>query len=376
MKNNKKKIGIVTFWNSNDNYGQQLQCWALQQVLRQMGHTPFLIRYKMNLYPIKKCSGLKYCKHWLVREIRSKYNRRNFANVIKRRFPLFRLLNISKTFKVYGSLADIEKCTPQADVYITGSDQVWGFDKLYEDLKVYFLQFGSKSVKRIAYAPSIAHDDYPDELKEDLRLFLNSFDAISVREQSAIKICNGVGFDAENVLDPSMLLREEDYVSRFRLKKNKGSVFIYSLNYDSKEDVPFTFICDYAKRKNIPVVVTTSSGYISARRLFEEVNYIYPTISKWIETVYNADLVVTASFHGIMFSILLHRKFIFTPLKGSYSECNNRTTDMLYYLGLDGCIWDGENELEIIKKSMDWKSVDERLDVLRQSSLDFLRRNI
>lgn len=42
----KKKIGIMTFWESNDNYGQQLQCWALQQVLIQMGCDPFLIRYQ------------------------------------------------------------------------------------------------------------------------------------------------------------------------------------------------------------------------------------------------------------------------------------------------------------------------------------------
>ena len=42
------KIGIVTFWESTDNYGQQLQCWALQQQLKKMGHTPYLIRYSMN----------------------------------------------------------------------------------------------------------------------------------------------------------------------------------------------------------------------------------------------------------------------------------------------------------------------------------------
>jgi len=39
------KIGIVTLWISKDNYGQQLQCFALQQYLRNLGHEPFLIRY-------------------------------------------------------------------------------------------------------------------------------------------------------------------------------------------------------------------------------------------------------------------------------------------------------------------------------------------
>ena len=39
------RIGIVTFWQSGDNYGQQLQCWALQRYLKGIGHEPFLIRY-------------------------------------------------------------------------------------------------------------------------------------------------------------------------------------------------------------------------------------------------------------------------------------------------------------------------------------------
>ena len=39
------KIGVITFWDSRSNYGQLLQCWALQQVLIGMGHDPYLIRY-------------------------------------------------------------------------------------------------------------------------------------------------------------------------------------------------------------------------------------------------------------------------------------------------------------------------------------------
>ena len=39
------KIGIITFWQSNDNYGQVLQCFALQQQLIKLGHKPFLIKY-------------------------------------------------------------------------------------------------------------------------------------------------------------------------------------------------------------------------------------------------------------------------------------------------------------------------------------------
>ena len=39
------KIGIITLWQSSDNYGQQLQCWALQQELIKLGHDPYLIRY-------------------------------------------------------------------------------------------------------------------------------------------------------------------------------------------------------------------------------------------------------------------------------------------------------------------------------------------
>ena len=37
------KIGILTFWNTPDNYGQMLQCFALQTYLREQGHDTFLV---------------------------------------------------------------------------------------------------------------------------------------------------------------------------------------------------------------------------------------------------------------------------------------------------------------------------------------------
>ena len=39
------KIGVLTFCSTEDNYGQVLQCYALQFYLNSMGHETYLIKY-------------------------------------------------------------------------------------------------------------------------------------------------------------------------------------------------------------------------------------------------------------------------------------------------------------------------------------------
>ena len=126
------RIGIVTFWQSGDNYGQQLQCWALQRYLKGIGHEPFLIRYLYKEPLWRKCLKLMaktvlvypLLRWWRHREVR----RMEAVNRVKnkeRRFEEFRKSHIYQTQRIYGSLKELRKDPPTADLYITGSDQVW-----------------------------------------------------------------------------------------------------------------------------------------------------------------------------------------------------------------------------------------------------------
>lgn len=383
----KKKIGIMTFWESNDNYGQQLQCWALQHFLRERGYDAFLIRLMM--FPQRKV-GFKRIKQrakdiisWTLYATKLAYIP-FFANIfsfcidkegVRRRFPSFRLNNLSMS-RVYESPEDLINNYPVADIYICGSDQIWNYIMPRESYKCYFLQFGNADTKRIAYAPSIGQSKIPDEYKEEISSYLKSFNSISLREKSAVKMIEELGFQADHVLDPTLLINCKDY-RKITNSMEEESIFIYSINYESQNDIPFAEIKQYAHKKSLPVIVTPGGGYIQSQELFDEVQYCYATIPQWISLIEHAKLVVTASFHGIVFCVLFHKSFIYTPLKGKYSGSNNRVLDLLEEIGLESQIYTNSKQIQEYEISnVAWKKVDRKLDLLINCSKDFLKNSI
>lgn len=369
----KKKIGIMTYWQSNDNYGQQLQHWALQRVLEQHNYRPFLIRYSYQLPCIGECSKLRYIKRWIKRELKPYRDSINMKNMISRKFPLFRLLHIHTSRRIYRSIEDLMSHPPKADVYLTGSDQVWNYDLSENDLRASYLQFGENEICRIAYAPSVGHTTIPLEWQTIFQKYLQRFSAISVREQSASKLYSEMGIHAPVVCDPTLLLTKPDYQILTKYSKNNKSVFIYSLNYNSVYDLPYNEIQNYAKEKELPIVVIPSSGYLPAKQLFKDVDYLFATIPEWINTIAQSEIVITASFHGIIFCLLFHKSFIYTPLEGSYASSNCRVLDLLSALGLEERVWKRNISIEpILSAQIDWKSVDDKIDTFRKESLGFL----
>lgn len=382
------RIGVITFWESNDNYGQQLQCWALQQYLRKMGHEPFLIRtyawpIPKEKAPIKRIKQL--IKNKLIEFLYDTSlaykpivysNSKSLLNkeAVRRRFPQFRREKL-KMSRIYYTPSDLVTNPPKADAYITGSDQVWNYWLPQDVYAISFLQFGAKDVRRISYAPSISHNELTEEIKPKIKEYLQSFSAISVREQSSVRLIEGLGFKAERVLDPSMLLKAEAYLELAKYSSGKPNVFIYSMNYASANDIPFEIIQDYAKQRNLPIFVTPGSGYLPAKELFEGVEYSYATIPEWIQHIAHSELVVTASFHGTVFAILFRKAFVYTPLKGEFAETNARVSDLLQDLGLENRIWNGTNSnfQGILSSSINWDLVHQKLNIFRQQSKKYLR---
>lgn len=383
----KKKIGIITYWESNDNYGQQLQCWALQHYLRTRGYDAFLIRqYVWPPITILK-RGSKYIKQRIKKVFAAflyatnlaykpvVFNRFAFCldkEACRRQFPIFRKEHL-KMSQIFDTPEKLMQNPPYADVYITGSDQVWNYSMPDGPLSNFFLQFGDDSIKRISYAPSIGHLEFPVELKETIKRYLKLFNAISVREASSVSMLSDLGYDATLVLDPTMLLDVEAYLNLAKDSKGKECIFIYSMNYATSDDIPFNEIKQYANNNNLPIIVTPGSGYLPAKELFDEVEYSYATISQWIQHIAHAKLVVTASFHGVVMSILMHRPFLYTPLKGSLSVSNNRVLDLLSILELEDCILG--NKI-IFKPEIDWQEVEIKLEHYREVSKTFLEKGI
>lgn len=386
---NKKKIGIITFWESFDNYGQQLQCWALQHYLRTKGYDAFLIRQYIS--PKRRKRGLKQLTQ-LIKDVTSTmlfatklaYNpklAKLFSFCIdkeasRRKFPLFRSENLVMS-KIFDTPEELQANPPKADVYITGSDQVWNYIMPKESLENFFLQFGDPYAKRIAYAPSIGHPDFEEGIKDTIKSYLNSFSAISVREASAVEVLKNLGYEATLVSDPTMLISAEEYLQLTKDTDKRKWVFIYSLDYESKNDLPFDAIAQYAREKGLPIVVTTGSGHLPARELFEGVEYSYATVPQWISHIANAELVATSSFHGIVFSIIMHRNFVYIPFNGEKARRNNRILDLLKNLGLESQIYTAEKSISdyAVKQEM-WDKVETKRTALIKQSTDFIQKAI
>lgn len=381
------KIGIITFWQSRDNYGQLLQCWALQQYLKKQGHEPFLIRY--DSAGNKRRPGFKrYLKLFLIypvfqkmasmaSQIRNeKFRRYNDIKNKERRFRDFLEENITVSDTVYGDYSALREAPPLAECYITGSDQVWAQRLDCEDNKVFFLDFGNKGIKRVAYAPSFAMKDYPRKLLPLLKRELAALDSISVREYDGYRICAAIGIKATKVLDPTLLLEKTDYCQLLgQGPASRRYVYIYSLNIASASEIRWEELQSYMKRNENHVIVTPASGYIPGRELFGPVEYSYATIQGWLSNLYYAELVVTTSFHGVVFCILLEKPFVYIPLRGKYSNGNNRVLDLLEDLGLNDRILDDDSTYEsIARQPIDWRPVNMELAKKREDSFLFLKR--
>lgn len=370
------KVGIVTFWTSNDNYGQLLQCWALQEYLKSKGHSPYLINYDPNR---RYFIGLKGILKKIVFKLRvflacSRSHKTNSS----RGFDLFRKEFLIISPKKYRLLKELQENPPVADVYIVGSDQVWAFLLDDSENETFFLNFGENCVRRISYAASFSMETYPKHIQERLRKNLSRFNAISVREETGVKICNNVGAEAKHVLDPTLLLDTSSY-KKITSKDHETEpfVFLYYLNVSCKEDLFWEDISNYLEQKGLHCIATASSGYIPAVQFIDNVTYRTPTIPQWINYIYRAEFLVTTSFHGVVFSLIMHTRPIYIPLKGVYSRGNARAVELLTILGLESLILNDSSCLQnCFNTELDWDLIDTKISQMKASSLSFLTDNL
>jgi hypothetical protein len=328
------KIGIMTFWRATDNYGAMLQCYALQRFLRNAGHEAFVIRYAFGDHEIK-ARGSLFIKllnpHAIVTYIIRQYMK---SRRIDRKFFAFRDSHIILSEKIYFTLDELRKNPPDADVYICGSDQIWNFPDNFmhrtNSIQAFFLNFGPKGIRRIAYAPSFCHKKYTKKFVNYIKPLLANFDFVSVREPSGVTICNDAGYkNARCMLDPCFLLSQSDYLKLIDVKKEvdvpEKYIFLYILR--NKTTIPIKEIKAFAEQHNLKIKYVTNHN----KKLFRNGQLIIPSIEEWIYLIKNAECVITNSFHGTVFSLIFEKKFITLPLMGikHYVDMNERVEHIL-----------------------------------------------
>lgn len=373
------KIAIMT-QPLGKNYGGMIQAWALQQVLKKAGHEPVTMDRQFD------AKGSAYHAARLGKRTLKKVLGKWSAPINFERY-LPEILQHSYAFleqhlSMSEPLDSTEKLKAhfqreQYDAVIVGSDQTWR-PRYSPNIDNYFLDFlQGISIKRIAYASSFGVDEweFTKEQTQRCALLVKKFDAISVRENSAVELCNKyLGVEATQVLDPTLLLERQAYEALYKTKDIPAGQGIYTYILDQaawKERVVAT-----AKQiLNQPVYKNQPKASISALASSRLADYKMPALEGWIKGFADAEFVITDSFHGTVFAILFNKPFIslINPDRGAsrfYSLCEA--------LGLTNRLlteFDEQALRELLNTSPDYAVVDESLVALRKSAQFFLDGN-
>lgn len=288
------RVGILTH-PQGANYGGILQCYALSTYLKQLGHTPIVIRRESDkgLFLWAAIRSILRALHF------PRYYDPNACDKTRQIRPFVEKY-LARTHPIRSQNQMNSVCDKyKLDAVIVGSDQVWRADYAMNFGYNYFLDFVPLGVKKLSYAASFGLNNwqYDSEQTSKIKQLLSSFSGISVREESAVRLCEeNLGVSPKWLLDPTMLLKAEHYekITSPRIIKDKY-VFVYWLGDKSlvAKDI------DNYKSQGYRIVD------INLRDEREQ-----ESVEDWLSYIKYADCIITDSFHGCVFSILFKKRFV------------------------------------------------------------------
>lgn len=376
------KIGILT-QPLYVNYGGILQCYALQKKLQLMGHeTVVLQREFLRKYTIGGAI-LHYAKQ-IVKLLLGKkaiwiYNvaeeKRSYAAKHTSVFINKYIKSLSKKCYTTDELKK-EAELHQLDAIIVGSDQVWRPD--YSPCQLnYFLDFLSNDskIKRLSYAASFGTDNwmFSPELTKQCGELLRKFDAVSVRELSGIDLCKKhFDVDAVQVIDPTMLLNKEDYSDLVETRKNRGNLFCYVLDRTAEKQ---SAIASIANKSNLVPFENMPELEITSSNLYHNLEKcVTPPIEDWISAFMEAEMVITDSFHGCVFSIIFNKPFW---VIGNKARGMARFDTLLSQYSLqDRLINPSEVGNIDVNKPIEWDLINNRRKELQDIAVNFIEKSL
>jgi hypothetical protein len=331
-------LGIVSFHNAH-NYGAVLQCYALSETVKKLGYQVELIDFPLD----KKPKGLRAILSDMV---------------LSRAFSDFRISH----------LPNIVGSESAKDCYIFGSDQIWNPQITEASYDVFFGSWVPASIPKIAYAASFGLSiwEFPSYTKA-VKDQLDNFRSISVRESSGVDICEKVfSVDCEKVLDPTLLL--EEYTGIYRKQEPSKSLVVYLL---CRDEAKIKEVRRVGERYQLgPVILKDFRFRANVRTV------AFPSVSKWLGYLESGSLILTDSYHCMVFAIIFKKNFVVVP---AVAERVDRMLSLLKDLGLESRFFQDIGEINAaspVLDDIDFVEVDKKLKLLRQSSLEYLKTSL
>ncbi len=284
------KVGILTFYYA-DNYGAMLQAYALHRYIQNNGAEAYFVPYipanEQRAYSIDPLKGY------------------GAKDKLRRVMQLGARMGNYRAFKAFR-----ENCIPvgngndNPDVVIVGSDQVWN-EKIVDVIALYMLDWVPETCKKASYAASCGTAEVSEATLAAMRTHLQSFTAVSVREQATAQVLAGIGVHAEAVADPVFLLPADVWTqiesAPDGITADKGFVLLYLLRRDNAAAAA---AAEYAERHGQRLYVIHPMG-AKMTDCGTLLNGVGPREFVWL--IHHAGAVFSNSFHAASFSVIFEK---------------------------------------------------------------------
>ena len=358
-------IKVITR-HAPSNYGSLLQSIATQTVLERLGHTCEIIDYirddEHGLQAV--ATSLNGKQEWngnLLRKLAYIALRYPEEKTAELKFSQMRkkYLKLTVRCRTHEDLKRLD-----ADVFMTGSDQVWGptLNGHYDE--AYFLSFVTGK-PRTAYAASFGRTDFTPQILMEYKKLLFGYSGIAVRENSAVDLLARMSIPcAGQVLDPTLLLTGEEWSKRIKRNIEGKYVLVYQLH---NNPVLTDYALRFARHTGLPLY-RISPTFHQIRRGGK---FIYlPELDEFLSYIKNCTYFLTDSFHGTAFALNFNRQFIeILP----NNRTGSRNQSILQLTGLTDRILTDFNGFSMADKVIEYTLVNNILAKERQKSIAILK---
>ena len=343
------------------NYGTQLQAYATQEKLREYFDNVVFIDYRrqdtygMGLLqsfakgnPVRALAILPTLLYW------------------KKVFGGFRKQHLKLTDRIYLNESDFDNFPDFADVYISGSDQVWNSGWNGGVIPAFYLSFAPDDKPKYAYASSFGKSNL-DELEiAASKSYIDRFDAITVREESGLHILRdqyGYSGPTERILDPTLVMPAEFWRKVAAPHCIKGKyILIYNLNRNPEFD---RYAEQLSERAGLAI-------YRFCTRLDQVLRggkpLVMPEIFDFISLVDHAEYVLTDSFHATAFSMNMGTE----PICVYPDKYSGRLSEFLKLVDSEQRHAYGYNDFDVLNRPTDFDKVNRILNTERKKVDDYL----
>jgi len=362
----KKKVGIIT-WHYYSNVGSALQAYGLQKKIEDLGYEVFIINYRNPTFgeTLRLKENIKYHISLMAFLLGGMFARKWYSPFLQ-----FQRRYLKESATIYKK-SELPKAIKNMQVCVAGSDQIWAPNVLNS---VYLLDFVPEKIKKVSYASSIGLDDIPENMIEQYKKLLTRFSQISVREDAGRDLLKSkCGINSKTVLDPTLLLDDYQWkkIEKTYSKINCPYIFCYFLNKNNNYRQK---VKEYAKKRNLKLVGLSARE--TDAEYMEILNKVGPCEFIWL--VDNAEVIFTDSYHGTIFSILFHKKFVtFERFNNQDSVCqNSRLYQLAEWFDIRNMIYREEDYNPYREENIDYEAIDLKLRGLREDSINYLKKSL